>query len=271
MSVVGWFIRMLAHSLESIGFMFSGVGHVLRGLLPALLPPEQLTRQVRTRYDTIYDPRSVPAYAEDGDLDAWEADVLDRYHINSGRMLVMGSGCGRETIAIARRGVAAVGVETNPVAVRTAQQFARKTGVSACFYRADFTALPYASASFDFAMLSATMYSAIPGAAGRHAWLTDLGRRLKPGGLAILSFEREGSFSRTRILCERLNAILHKIPGANHAYQPGDSYSVEHYLHLFQDEEELRAELASARVYIRELNWVKRYVIVTFPPQQLET
>lgn len=266
MSVVGWFIRMLARCLEIISFMFSGMANLLRGLLPALLPPEQLIRQVRTRYDTIYDAQYVPAYADDEDLDAWEADVLNRYKINSGRILIMGSGCGRETIAIARRGVAAVGVETNPVAVRAAQQFARKTGVSACFHRADLTTLPYADASFDFAMLSTTMYSAIPGTTGRQAWLADLGRRLKPGGLAILSFERERPpISRVRVFCTHLNTILHKIPGANHAYQPGDDYSAGHYIHVFQKEEEVRAEMIGAGAHICELNWVRGYAIVTFP------
>jgi len=184
-------------------------------------------------------------------------------------MLAMGTGWGREALAIARRGVTVVGVETNPVAVRETHRYARQAGIPAHFHRADFTALPYADASFDYALLATTMYSAIPGAEGRQTWLGKLGRLMKDGGLVLLSFERElHPPSRTRAIGRPLIALLQKLPGANRGYRDGDSYSAEHYMHAFQNAEEIRAELAGAGVSIRELGWVKGYAIVTFPVQR---
>lgn len=268
MRALGWCIRIVARGLDFLGLTFTRMANLLQELLPALLPPGHLSEGVRSRYETIYTARSSFTHAEMEDqiLDMWEADVMDRYRINIGRMLAMGTGRGREAIAIARRGVTVVGVEINPIAVQEAQRFAIASGIPARFHRADFMALPYVDASFDFALLATTMYSAIPGTAERQAWLGKLGRLLKTGGLVIVSFERElAPPSRTRTISKPLNAVLHKLPGANRSYQPGDSYSAEHYMHVFQSEDEIRAELIGAGAQIRELNWVRGYAITTFP------
>ena len=268
MNSIGWCIRILARGLDAIGLMFTRLANLLCELVPAVLPPDQLARHVQIRYETMYTSRLIPPPEEMelDDLEAWEMDVLERYRITSGRMLAMGTGWGREALAIARRGVTVVGVETNPVAVRESQRFARQTGIPAHFHRADFAALPYADASFDFALLATTMYSAIPGTAGRQAWLARLSRLLKAGGLVLLSYERElPPPSRTRAITGPLNALLHKLPGANRDYRPGDSYSADHYMHVFQSEEEIRAELIGAGVSIRELRWTMGYAVVTVP------
>jgi hypothetical protein len=84
----------------------------------------------------------------------------------------------------------------------------------------------------------------------------------------MLSFARElPPPSRTQAISRPLIAFLQKLPGANRDYRTGDSYSAEHYMHAFQNEEEIRAELAGAGVSICELGWVKGYAIVTFPAQ----
>lgn len=267
MNAIGWCIRALAKGLDGIGLVFARLADLFWELLPAVLPPDRLARQVQSRYDSLYTPQRTPTKDElqEDNLEAWEMDVLNRYRINSGRMLAMGTGWGREALAIARRGTTVVGVEANPLAVLVAHRFARQAGIPAHFHRADFTALPYADASFDFALLATTMYSAIPGTSGRQAWLRRLSRLLKPGGLVLLSFEHElPQPSRTRAISRRLNALLHRLPGANQDYRLGDSYAAEHYMHVFQSEGEIRAELEEAKASIRELKWTQGYAIVTF-------
>ncbi len=274
MNTIGWCIRLLARGLAFVGLTFTRMANFLWELLPTILSPDELTRHVQARYAPVYTPQSAPTKEEmeSDNLDAWEIDVLDRYRINSGRMLAMGTGWGREAFAIARRGVMVIGVETNPVAVHETQRYARHAGISARFHRADFTVLPYADSSFDYALLATTMYSAIPGTERRQAWLGRLSRLLKPGGLAMLSFDRElPPPSCTRAIIKPLIALLQKLPGANRDYRPGDSYSAEHYMHSFQSEEEIRAELTGAGASIRELGWVKGYAIVTFPAPQSGT
>ena len=268
MNVLGWPIRLLAQGLGAIGRMFIRLANLLWELVPALLPPDQLARQVQSRYDRMYAADRAPTEEElqDDNLESWELQALDRCRVNSGRLLAMGTGWGREALAIARRGVTVVGIEANPVAVRVAHRFARQTGIPAHFHCADFAALPYADRSFDFAILATTMYSAIPGTARRQVWLGRLGRLLKPGGLVLLSFEHElPGPSRTKALGRMLNAVLHKLPGGNRDYRTGDTYSAEHYMHVFQNEQEIRAELIGAGASIHELGWARGYAVVSFP------
>jgi len=267
MIALGWCIRVLAQGLAWFGLLFTRMANVLWRLLPAILSPDQLSRHVRGFYDALYTPDAAPTKDEmdDDGLDTWELDVLNRYRINSGRLLAMGTGWGREALAIARRGVTVVGVDANPVAVREAHRYARQAGIPAHFHRADFAALPYANASFDYALLTATMYSAIPGIKRRRAWLSHLHRLLKPGGVLILSFDRAlPPPSRTEAFLKPVIAFLQKLPGANRDYQPGDNYSAEHYMHTFKDEHEIRTELIGAGVVIRELKWAKGYAVVSF-------
>jgi ubiquinone/menaquinone biosynthesis C-methylase UbiE len=198
-------------------------------------------------------------------LDAWETDVLDRYKIRSGRMLVLGSGWGREAFAISRRGITVVGIDTNAAAVRAAQARATTMGVSARFHRANLFDLPYKSHSFEWVLLSSIMYSVIPGRGVRQAWLRHIRQCLTKDGLVILSFTREYSpptLARTMLF--RLNAFLSTLPGTNAACQPGDRYETGHFMHVFQSEEEIRNELTEAGAVIQELSWTNCYAAVTF-------
>jgi ubiquinone/menaquinone biosynthesis C-methylase UbiE len=266
MKVLGWIIQTVAGSLDALGLTFTRSAKLLQEFLPAVLPPDQLSRQIPVYYRKAYTSQPPPTEAElaDDGLEMWEADVLNRYRIGSGHLLAMGTGWGREALALARRGLTVFAVEIDPVAVRTAQRFARRTGLSAHFHRASFTALPFADNSFDVALLSSTMYSAIPGSRMRQAWLADLVRLLKRDGLAILSFERElPPPSRLRTWARPVNALLHRLPGANHAYEPGDTYTADHYMHAFRHETEMRQELSAAGVQVRELNWMRGYAVVT--------
>jgi SAM-dependent methyltransferase len=180
-------------------------------------------------------------YPEEETLEAWEREVLERYALHAGRMLVMGAGTGRESIGIARRGISVVGIDSSFDALRIARRLAAFRGVPVRLHQGDYLALPYAAGSFDAVLLSTIMYSAIPGRARRQAWLRDLAWILIPGGLAILSFQpaREAP-SRLQALCRRLNRVLVRLPGANRAYQSGDDWRTPTFCTRFQDEEEIR-------------------------------
>jgi SAM-dependent methyltransferase len=272
--LLGRIAHWLAHILHQIGYCFSRLGDLLQGLLPALLPPAELSRLTREQYLPDYASQHSDAIdpatlcPEDETLDVWEREVLERHGLRAGRMLVMGAGTGRESIGIARRGISVVGIDSSLDALRLARRLAGLQRVPARFHQGDYLALPYAAGSFDYALLSATMYSAIPGRAWRQAWLREIARILVPGGLAMLSFlpARSGT-SRLQALCSRVNRALVRLPGANRAYQPGDDCTTIHFLHTFQDEEEIRGELAGAGAIIRELAWSRGYAVVAFPAQ----
>ncbi len=268
MLFIGNLILLLARSFKMVSTNFDRLASFLNGLLPVFFTPDQISARVRAHYRPLYAEIARKAdldWKKDCCLEPIETEILDRYHVTSGKMLVLGSGWGREAIAIAHRGVAVVGMDTNFAAVCTAQELAKAAGVSARFHQANLFEIPYACSSFDFALLSSIMYSAIPSVSRRHAWLADLGRLLKPNGLVILSFLSERPpVSRLRRISTRLNTTLVKLPGTNRAYQPGDDWVGGHFIHWFKDADEIRNELDGAGVAILELNWDKGMAVVTY-------
>lgn len=270
---LGHIARRLAKVLQQVGYYVLRLANLFEGLLPALLSPAELSRLTREQYLPAYNSQQADVidltalYQDQETLDVWEHEVFERYGLRTGRMLVMGAGTGREAIGIARRGISVVGIDSSFAALRIARRLAGAREAPVRLHQGDYLALPYTAGSFDYALLSATMYSAIPGRAGRQAWLRDLARVLTPGGLAILSFLPERNTpGRVQALCHHLNRVLVKLPGANRAYQAGDDCAMVHFLHTFQDEEEIRGELTGAGAMIREIAWNPGYAVVTFPP-----
>ena len=265
-------IFLLARCCEAAARFFGYISGFFDGLLPALLSPREVASRVIHAYDTVYtEEASVHArnVVLDESLDAWETSVLDNYKISTGRMLVLGSGWGRESFAIARRGITVVGIDTNAAAVRAAHARAKAIDVSACFHQANFLELPYKPRSFDWAFLASIMYSAVQGRQVRQAWLQNIRRCLTRDGLVILSFTREYSPpTRARALLSWINACVSRLPGANGACQPGDRYATGHFLHAFQSEEDIRSELTEAGATIKELSWMHCYAVVTFPSHE---
>lgn len=273
MTLVAFFVRLLARILEWVGSLFTRLSIVLSSIFPVLFSPAQLTRLTQRHYLLNYSEAFVTQGLDmlDAYLEPHELDLMDRHDVHTGRMLVMGAGYGREAVALARRGLTVVGADTNYAALRLAIRMAESAKVSARFQQADFLALPYAPASFNYALLSNTMYSAIPGRSQRQAWLKDLGRLLKPKGLLFLSFYSRPPHhqtSRFGAFHARLRILLAKLPGANRDYQMGDEYPGDSFAHFFQSERELREELDGAGAVLRELNWSHGFAVISYTPQE---
>ncbi len=250
--------ELAASTLYHLASLFSG-------LLPALLAPTELSTRIIRNYQTVYKKEPLVYDIGDETLEPWEITVVERHQIRSGSVLVMGSGWGREAIALARRGLRVVGIDTSFVAVMGAHRRAVEAGLPACFHQASFLDLPYKSQRFDYILLASSMYSTIPTRSGRQAWLSALRRQLKTGGHVILSFALE-PYPRAGLRTVRtgLSVAVSKLPGTNHDYQPGDECLAGHFMHLFLTEDELRTELEGAGAVIKELSLAKGYVVLTF-------
>lgn len=270
MAFLGFCVMRLATVAHWIGGIFERVGLLLMDMLPALLPPIALTQLVRSHYDRSYDDTYArfTGVQQEWPLEPWEQDVLARHRIQSGTILVLGTGTGSDSVALAKKGFHVIGLDISRSALRMAAQLARTAGVSAMFVQADFLALPARPAPFDYILLPSIMYSSIPSRNWRQAWLRQLIGLLSQNGLAILQFlaESDPSAKRKRISAT-INRWLVRLPGTNRLYQPGDSCPQNHFLHAFQHEQELREELSETGVMIRELNWHERYVVVGAMPQ----
>lgn len=265
MVFLGFCVKRLAAVAYWIGGIFEGAGLLLTGMLPALLPPAALTKLIRTHYDRCYDDTDIlfTSDAQEWPLEQWEEEVLARHHIVSGNILVLGTGIGRESIALAKRGFRVIGLDISRSALRMAAHIARKTRVPVTFVQADFLVLPTHPAHFDYILLPSIMYSSIPSRSWRQTWLRQLTSLLSPKGLAVLQFLVDSDPSTKRkMVGEAINRWLTKLPGTNHLYQPGDTCPQGHFLHAFQREQELRQELSESGVVLRELNWHGQYLVV---------
>ena len=270
--MLGSSIRLLARSLDYVARRIYRMSDLCNGLLPTLFPPRQLSKLLQDSYFDSYatpvDPHTI--IPDQLSLFDWECDVIDRYGIKTGRMLVLGAGMGREAIGLARHGLTVTGVDTNRDALRLAHRLAVLHGLPVRFLQADFQALPYTSGSFRWAILSSVMYSAIPGKANRQRWLSELFDILEPGGLLILSFSKQQyPLARVQRLCHAMNRFLTKLLAANPDYQEGDDCPKGHFLHMFQNEEELRRELIEAGVTVRELDWNRGMAVVGYLPKTI--
>jgi 2-polyprenyl-3-methyl-5-hydroxy-6-metoxy-1,4-benzoquinol methylase len=250
--------------LRKVILLLSRLVHALERTAPVFLSVTEMERQVRGHYMADRNQDEPPIPSEPPHLAAWEQLVLDRYKIDAGRMLVLGAGWGRESIAIAGRGVSVVGLDSSRAAVRQASRLAARESVPATFQQGNFLVPPYRPASFDHLLLSCNMYSAIPGCTSRQAWLNGALYLIKPGGVVIVSFlPRFRPVSRLRAWSNRFNRWLMRLPGANRGYQVGDICYEVHFLHEFQDESELRGELAAAGASILEVNWDLGYAVLS--------
>ena len=242
---------------------------LLTGLLPALAPPSELTELIQTHYAHTYRdaPSNYPDHSPIWVLEPWEEEVLARHMNRSGTVLVLGTGVGRESIAIAQKGYRVVGLEIHRDALRWAQQQAKARDAPVWFVQASFLAIPTMPACVDYILLPSVMYSAIPGRQEREIWLRTVCAYLKPQGRAILNFmlvrEPETTTQRLTLFLARW---LMKLPGANKNYQPGDTCAQGHFLHLFATEEEIRSELTETGVTILALNWPSGFAVVSWPP-----
>ncbi|THJ24695.1 MAG: class I SAM-dependent methyltransferase [Nitrospira sp. CG24E] len=261
------FIIVLVRICEKMdGFLFR-VQQLLTGILPALLPPHELTGMIRNHYDASYKDVAtrLPETWYKWTLESWEEDVLARHTMTSGTILVLGAGVGRESIALAQRGFSVVGLDINRESLCIASQQATAKGLTSRFAQADFLALPVGPARVDYLFMSGIMYSSIPGRERRQAWLRSLRPCMSEQGLVVLNFliARELG-TKTHRLIHRLNRLLTMLPGANQSYQLGDTCSQNHFLHAFVDEHEIRSELHDTGASVDYLSWHEGHAVLTW-------
>lgn len=98
------------------------------------------------------------------------------------RVLDVGCGSGRLTVALAEAGATVTGIDTNVGQLEQARGRAGEAGVELTLLEADFNApLPFADASFD----AVTSRLALMAAGDAVATLAELGRVLEPGGRLV--------------------------------------------------------------------------------------
>jgi ubiquinone/menaquinone biosynthesis C-methylase UbiE len=122
------------------------------------------------------------------------------------RVLDVGCGSGRYTLALAAVGADVTGVDYQPRSFANAVEIARSAGLRATFEQADVLKLPFADGSFDFVFCNGVLHHT----ASMERGLDEYVRVMRPGGAGFLYlYGSGGAFWHTR---RRLRDLFTKIP-----------------------------------------------------------
>lgn len=217
---------------------------------------EDLKRGIRYRWQDFFD--------SDADilsgLMPWEAALFDRF-IPRGSdvldVLLVGSGSGRDVVALAERGCRVTGVEPAGDAVRIARRVLTSRGVTATLIEGFFEDATV-SGRFDAVMFSFHAYAYVPESKRRIEVLKKAASLVKPGGHVLVT--HPAHMQRPRGIYIWLGRMAGLLARADWRLEPGDliAVGIEHpsainFVHAFADGEvEREAAAAGLRTAFRE-------------------
>jgi SAM-dependent methyltransferase len=168
---------------RAVGRLLITATRVLAYASAGLLTREQLGRAIAGRWSRWgLDER----YALLG-LFGWEEPFIRRFLKPDDRILIVGSGSGREVIALRRDGYNVEGLEPAAAAARLSQAIMKKAGIAAPVRIGGIETVQL-DGLFDLFIFSWYCYSYIAHRATRVAALRSARRHLAPGGRIILSY-----------------------------------------------------------------------------------
>ena len=122
-----------------------------------------------------------------------EQDFVDR-HLHAGsRILVIGSGTGRDVLALGKRGFRVTGVEPVARSIEMCRAALVSAQIEADLVPGFVEDVVLDDAAFDAAMFSFFTYSLIPTSARRRIALSRVAQAVKPDGVIFLSFMTTGA------------------------------------------------------------------------------
>jgi SAM-dependent methyltransferase len=174
-----------------------------------------------------------------------------------GRLLDLGCGTGRLSIAMAQRGCTVVGVDLSSAMLRIAASKAAAANIRVDLLRANLVDLACLDdASFDYAACLFSTLGMIRGHAERERVVKHAFRLLRPGGIFILHvhnrwFNAMSHAFRSGVMKDLLLATLRR-PGIGDRQMPGHGDTPGFTLHLFS-RRETKSLLVSAGFRLLEL------------------
>jgi SAM-dependent methyltransferase len=213
---------------------------------------EDLKRGMRRRWQGFFD----------GDADIlsglmpWEVALFDRFIASGGDVLLVGSGSGRDLIALAERGCRVTGVEPAGDALRTARRVLADRRLKATLIEGFFEDTAVAG-TFDAVMFSFHAYAYVPESRRRVDVLKKAAALLKTGGHVVVT--HPAHMKRPHGIYIRLGRMAGAIAGTDWRVEPGDliAVGVEHpsainFVHAFADGDvEREAAAAGLQVVFR--------------------
>jgi 2-polyprenyl-3-methyl-5-hydroxy-6-metoxy-1,4-benzoquinol methylase len=199
-------------------------------------------------------------------LMGWERTVFEEFLKPTDRILIVGSGSGRDMLALRKAGHQVVGVEPSPVPVDRARRLLRDHGfsvdiVATRFERAE---LP---GTFDVIVFSWLCYCYILGSAERRATLAKARAHLNPNGRIVISYiEIDAPQASRAMAIARLSSHL---TGADWRAEPNDNFAavvgrepLYAYQHSFAPGELQDEALAAGLSVLTERRFPEAFVMV---------
>lgn len=173
----------------------------------------------------------------DEGLNPFEKRVYTRWLPPSGRVLLVGSGAGRDLIGLTRLGYDVTGLEQSPDLAETARQHLARHGITASV-KAAFVETAQIEHQYDAMVFAPSCYSNLHSSAIRVATLERLKSHLSRGGRMFISYIPSASQSGLAVALMRLSA---RLTSADWRPETGDTFSIHqlapgvlHFYHAFR-------------------------------------
>lgn len=221
-------------------------GHFLQHLPVLIMRPKDLQAFSRSTYSS---PHIIHMFSEpscvDSGLTDFESNLASRLCLPA-KLLILGSGGGREAIALAKRGFEVIALDFCPEQLQALHRNAERHGVRIQSLLQEMSRLEVALASFDILWMSSIMYSCLPTANMRRRMVNRFALTLRPGGIFVCQFRYEPErINKTKK--EILRKMLAWITLGNFSYEKGDMvWGDREFIHAFLSEGEVIAEVEPA-------------------------
>lgn len=237
-------VRLVTVALFGAGRLFARATRVLNHLAAGTLTISQLRVGIERTWEEFS--------ARDADIAAgltrWEAQMIARFVTRDDDVLLVGSGPGRDLVALTGLGYRVTAVEPARRAIATCRRQLEMRNLSADIIEGFFedVALPR---RFDVIIFSGCCYNFIPQSARRIAALRKAGEHLTAPGRILVNYMTERSGHPMLI---RLAGLAAAVTGSDWRPEPGDivlpvdpARPLFHYEHPFKPGE-IEAEAAAA-------------------------
>lgn len=196
---------------------------------------------------------SIDIDLSNADLEKWERDAVDDYFPDSGSVLVVAAGGGRELVSLERLGYDATGVEFGE-RLHQASEHALRDHESACrIFHALRYELPEIGNALDAAFIARSFLSNVAGRRNRIELLKSIGEQIKPGAPLFVSYYICDKGATFRLQATIANLVRKLIGRGQHVVEVGDHVDPESFLyHHHYADAELVQELKEAGYEVTE-------------------